>query len=169
MDRQSFSHHTGTPNKVSSVHLAFTSNSCCQLQLTSCENLEATWLTYSFVSETRFPDFLSQFRVLADASTAFAIVSHPNHIQIFYFTAQSALYAASRGLFPDSLLPVPIPANLTFTATPVDRSLVMRALGGAITSLALTTRKAGAPHLQSLDCPPICCLIAGCYWTRQYR
>ena len=38
----------------------------------------------------------------------------------------------------------------------------MRALGGAITSLALTTRKAGAPHLQSLDCPPICCLIAGC-------
>ena len=56
------------------------------------------------------------------------------HIQNFYFTAQSALYAASRGLFPNSLLPVPIPANLTFTATPVDRSLVMRALGGAITS-----------------------------------
>ena len=54
------------------------------------------------------------------------------HIQIFI--AQSALYAASRGLFPNSLLPVPIPANLTFTAMPVDRSLVMRALGGAITS-----------------------------------
>ena len=33
-----------------------------------------------------------------------------------------------------SLLPVPIPANLQFVATPVDRSLVMRALGGAITS-----------------------------------
>ena len=79
------------------------------------------------------PFFLG-LAVLADASTAFAIVSHPNHIQIFYFTAQSALYAASRGLFPNSLLPVPIPANLTFTATPVDRSLVMRALGGAITS-----------------------------------
>ena len=29
---------------------------------------------------------------------------------------------------------MPIPANLTFIATPVDRSLVMRALGGAITS-----------------------------------
>ena len=29
---------------------------------------------------------------------------------------------------------MPIPANFTFTATPVDRSLVMRALGGAITS-----------------------------------
>ena len=33
-----------------------------------------------------------------------------------------------------TVLPVPIPANLTLTATPVDRSLVMRALGGAITS-----------------------------------
>ena len=72
--------------------------------------------------------------VLADASTAFAIVSHPHHIQIFYFSVQSALYATSRGLFPNSLLPVPIPANLKFVATPVDRSLVMRALGGAITS-----------------------------------
>ena len=79
------------------------------------------------------PFFLG-LAVLADASTAFGIVSHPNHIQISYFTAQSALYAASRGLFPNSHLPVPIPANLTFTATPVDRSLVMRALGGAITS-----------------------------------
>ena len=79
------------------------------------------------------PFFLG-LAVLADASTAFAIVSHPHHIQIFYFSAQSALYAASRGLFPNSLLPVPIPANLTFDATPVDRSLVMRALGGAITS-----------------------------------
>ena len=77
--------------------------------------------------------FFLGLAVLADASTAFAIVSHPNHIQIFYFTAQSALYAASRGLFPNSLLPVPIPA-ITFAATPVDRSLVMRALGGAITS-----------------------------------
>ena len=33
-----------------------------------------------------------------------------------------------------TVLPVPIPANLTLTATPVDRSLVMRALGGVITS-----------------------------------
>ena len=33
-----------------------------------------------------------------------------------------------------TVLPVPIPANLTLTATPADRSLVMRALGGAITS-----------------------------------
>ena len=48
------------------------------------------------------PFFLG-LAVLADASTAFAIVSHPNHIQIFYFTAQSALYAASKGLFPNSL------------------------------------------------------------------
>ena len=45
------------------------------------------------------PFFLG-LAVLADASTAFAIVSHPNHIQIFYFTAQSALYAAPQGLFP---------------------------------------------------------------------
>ena len=112
------------------------------------------------------PFFLG-LAVLADASTAFAIVSHPNHIQIFYFTAQSALYAASRGLFPNSLLPVPIPANLTFTATPVDRSLVMRALGGAITSPCSNDPESRRPTPTSLDCHPICCLIAGCYWTRQ--
>ena len=59
---------------------------------------------------------------------------HIHIVQIFYFSVQSALYAASRGLFPNSLLPVPIPANLKFVATPEDRSLVMRAVGGAITS-----------------------------------
>ena len=99
------------------------------------------------------PFFLG-LAVLADASTAFTIVSHPHHIQSFYFTAQSALYAASRGLFPNSLLPVPIPANLTFTATPVDQSLSCVLSAVPSLALALTTRKAGAPHLQSLDCPP---------------
>ena len=34
--------------------------------------------------------FFLGLAVLADASAAFAIVSHPNRIQIFYFTAQSA-------------------------------------------------------------------------------
>ena len=88
--------------------------------------------------------------VLADASTAFAIVSHPHHIQIFYFSVQSALYAASRGLFPNSLLPVPIPANLKFVATPVDRSLVMRALGGAITSPCSNDPESRRPHTYNL-------------------
>ena len=78
------------------------------------------------------PFFLG-IAVLADAFTAFAIVSHPQHIQIFYFTAQSALYAASNGLFSNSLTCANT-SQLNPTAMPVDRSLVMRALGGAITS-----------------------------------
>ena len=53
--------------------------------------------------------------------------------------------------FTNSLLTVPITVQLNSAATPVDRSLVMRALGGAITALAPTTRKAGALHQQSPD------------------
>ena len=74
--------------------------------------------------------FFFGLAVLADASTAHAIVSHPN----FYFAAQLALYATSGGFVSNSLLPVPTIVKLTLAATPVDRSLVMRALGGAITS-----------------------------------
>ena len=92
--------------------------------------------------------------VLADASAAFAIVSHPNCIQILYFTAQSAFYAASRGLFSSGLLPVPIPANLTFPATPVDRSLVMRALGGAITSPCSNDSESRRPTTTILGLSP---------------
>ena len=47
--------------------------------------------------------------------------------------------------FYNSLLLVPIPANLTFDATPVDRSLVMRALGGAITSPCSNDPKSRRP------------------------
>ena len=39
--------------------------------------------------------FFLGLAVLADASAAFAIVSHPNRIHISYFTAQSAYSAAA--------------------------------------------------------------------------
>ena len=100
------------------------------------------------------PFFFLGLAVLADASAAFAIVSHPNCIQILYFTAQSALYAASRGLLSNSLLPVPIPAYSTFPATPVDRSLIMRALGGAITSPCSNDSESWRPTTTILGLSP---------------
>ena len=60
-------------------------------------------LSLRALTATRQVQLSTALAVLADASTAFAIVSHPNHFQSLYFTAQSALYAASKGLFPNSL------------------------------------------------------------------
>ena len=67
-----------------------------------------------------------------------------------------------------TVLPVPIPANLKLTATPVDRSLVMRALGGAITSPCSNDPESRRPTPTIFGLSPQL-LIAGCYWTRQYR
>ena len=77
--------------------------------------------------------FFFGIAVLADASTASAIVSHHSHV-----AAQLALCAAGWFVFVTVSYPcqswLNLPQTFTIPTTPVDRSLVMRALGGAITS-----------------------------------
>ena len=67
--------------------------------------------------------------VLADASTAFAIVS----LRLFSFE-HNWHYSPTVGSLANSQHSCQIIATSPLHATPVDRSLVMRALGGAITS-----------------------------------
>ena len=67
--------------------------------------------------------------VLADASTAFAIVS----LRLFSF-GHNWHYSPPVGSSANSQHSCQIIATSPLHATPVDRSLVMRALGGAITS-----------------------------------
>ena len=67
--------------------------------------------------------------VLADASTAFAIVS----LRLFSF-GHNWHYSPRVGSLANSQHSCQIIATSSLHATPVDRLLVMRALGGAITS-----------------------------------
>ena len=75
------------------------------------------------------PPFLISLAVLADASTAFAIVS----LRLFSF-GRNWHYSPPVGSLANSQHSCQIIATSPLHATPVDRSLVMRALGGAITS-----------------------------------
>ena len=82
------------------------------------------------LSDIRSPFFnFLGLAVLADASTAFAIVS----LRLFSFE-HNWDYSPTVGSLANSQHSCRIIVTSPLHATPVDRSLVMRALGGAITS-----------------------------------
>ena len=95
------------------------------------------------------------------------LLLHSPLFHINYLLGHNWHYSPLVGLLANSLLYVPKIATSIHPfpphhyATPVDRSLVMRALGGAITSPCSNDSESRRPTIAIFGLCPICCFIVG--------